>query len=272
VTSLSDDALRTLIREDPAAGWRAFIDQYTPLLVGLIRRAGLDDRDEVMEVYVVVCERLSAQNFARLKTQDAQRGSIGGWLAVMTRHAAVDWIRSKKGRRRLFQAVRDLSPLDQRVFELFYWDDRTPSEICEIERTPLAAVLESLERIQCALSDRHRGELLALAVRSKPAIALDETDAADHIADPRMDPETAARTAQVTERFEAAIRSLPAEDAAIVRLKYVEGLSNAGIEKAIGVSVTASRMHDILTRLRSTLRTLGIDEGDAALLGGATAS
>src|ERR1700747_2011071 len=102
-----------------------------------MRRAGLEDRDEVMEVYVLICERLSERRFERLKTQDAARGSIGGWLAVLARHAAVDWIRSRKGRRRLFQAVRNLSPLDQRVFEHYYWDERTPGEIAGIERTDL---------------------------------------------------------------------------------------------------------------------------------------
>src|SRR6266567_4642593 len=102
---LSDDALRVLMRSDPARGWRSFVDQYTPLILGLIRRGGIHDRDEMMEVYVLVCGQLSARGFERLKSQDAARGSIGGWLAVLTRHAIVDWVRSRKGRRRLFQAV-----------------------------------------------------------------------------------------------------------------------------------------------------------------------
>ena len=131
MTDLTDDVLRTLFLADPAAGWRAFIDQYTPLMIGLIRRAGLSDRDEVMDVYVYLCEQLSSRNFERLRQQDPSRGSIGGWLAVLTRHAVVDWIRSRKGRRRLFGIVKKLSPLDQRIFELYYWEDRTPTEIAE---------------------------------------------------------------------------------------------------------------------------------------------
>jgi len=265
VTALSDDALRNLIRSDPGAGWRAFIDQYTPLIVGLIRRAGLDDRDEMMEVYVLICERLSARGFERLKSQDAARGSIGGWLAVLTRHATVDWIRSRKGRRRLFQCVRDLSPFDQRVFTEYYWEDRTPDEIAVAERADLSSVLEALERISSTLSDRHRAELMAAAVRSKPPIALDDIEAAD----PRADPEAAVHIAQLNERFETALRRLPAEDAAIVRLKYVEGLTNADIERAIGISgVTAGRLQNILTRLRSALANLGVDARDIALVRG----
>jgi len=271
VAALDDDALRVLIRSDPDAGWRAFIDQYTPLIVGLIRRAGLDDRDEVMEVYVLICERLSERRFERLKSQDASRGSIGGWLAVLTRHAAVDWIRSRKGRRRLFRAVRNLSPFDQRIFEHYYWGERMPGEIAELERSDLASVFESLERIHNALSDRHRGELLSLAVRSKAPLALEDTDAAERVADPAVDPETAVHIAQVNERFELALRRLPSEDAAIVRLKYVEGLTNGAIERALGVSgLTSTRMTSILAGLRAALTDLGVDARDAALAGGRT--
>ena len=143
MTALSDDALRQLIRSNPDAGWRAFIDQYTPLLVGLLRRAGLDDRDEVMDVYVLICEQLSAEGCERLKSHDGARGSIGGWLAVVARNAVVDWIRSRKGRRRLFHAVKGLSRMDQRVFELYYWDERTLTEMSEIlsQETGTAAVI-----------------------------------------------------------------------------------------------------------------------------------
>lgn len=272
MTGLSDEALRALMRTDAAAGWRAFIDQYTPLIVGSIHRAGLTDRDEVMDVYVSICEQLSARAFERLKSQDASRGSTGGWLAVVTRHAVVDWIRSRKGRRRLFQAVRDLSALDRRVFELYYWNERTPAEIAELlagetgGRSDLAAIFDALERVQNALTDRHRAELLALAARSTTPIALDDTNVVERAADPRMDPETSMRITQVNARFEAALKQLPPEDAAIVRLKYVEGLTNSRIEQAIGVTgLTARRLQDILARLRLTIVDLGVDAGDVAL-------
>ncbi len=258
---LTDDALRNLLRTDPQAGWRAFIDQYTPLLVGLIRRAGVDDRDETMEVYILICERLSANGFERLKSQEAGRGSLGGWLSVVTRNAAVDWIRSRKGRRRLFHAIRDLAAFDQRVFELYYWDERTPSEIAEIlalelkERSNLFRVLDALERIQTTLTDRHRAELVSLTFRSKPPVPLEESDAAETVADPGVDPETALRASQLSVRFENALGRLPAADAAIVRLKYGEGLTNADIELATGLTgVTAGRLQNILGRLRQRSR------------------
>lgn len=270
MTGLSDDALRALVRADPAAGWRAFIDQYTPLLVGLIRRAGLVDRDEVMEVYVVICEQLSARGCERLRSQDGARGSIGGWLAVVARHAVVDWVRSKKGRRRLFQAVKDLSRFDQRVFELYYWDERGPGEIAELLAPDtggpdVAAVFDALGRLHTALNDRHRAELLALAARSKAPVAIDDTDAAERLEDPHDDPESRARVAQIDAALDAALRQLLPEDAAIVRLKFIEGLSNASIEHAIGITgLGPARIQQLLATLRTALARLGVDARDVA--------
>ncbi len=217
-----------------------------------------------MDVYVLICEQLSANRFERLRTQDASRGSLGGWLAVVARHAVVDWIRSRKGRRRLFQAVKDLEPQDQQIFEMYYWENHTPSEIAELlappdKRADLAAVFESLERIQVALSARSRAELLALAARSQAPVPLEESLAADRLADPRSDLEGAARVAQMNAGLEGALGRLPAEDAAIVRLKYVEGLSLRDIERALGIStLSAKRVDEILGRLRASLEELGV--------------
>ena len=275
MAGVSDEELRTLIRSDPRRAWRTFIDQYTPMMLGLIRRAGVDDRDEMMDVYVLVCERLSERGFQRLRTQDAARGSIGGWLAVIIRHAAVDWIRSKKGRRRLFQAVKDLAPFDQRVFELFYWDERAPAEIAELlsietkRRAVVGDVLEALARIDARLTDRHRSELISLAIRSKEPLAIDDSSAASLPAS-GLDPEGVARSREIHEHFEAALRLLPAEDAAIVRMKFVEGLATSDVEFALGTKIPMRRIDEIIARLRAVLRERGVDERDAPLAEGIT--
>ena len=272
--ALSDEELRALIRRDPERGWRAFIDQYTPLLVGLIRRAGVVDRDEQMEIYVLMCEQLSAGGYQRLKSQDAARGSLGGWLAVLIRHAIVDWVRSRKGRRRLFGVVEDLEPFDRFVFESFYWNGWSLSEIVELlpqqtgERTDLTSVMEAIQRVQSVLSDRHRAELLALAARSRAAVPIDETDAADRVVDPQGDPDVALRIRRLNAGLETALAALPAEDASIVRLKYVEGLSNADVARALGIEgLTPPRVREILARLREALVSAGVSGSDAALGG-----
>jgi DNA-directed RNA polymerase specialized sigma24 family protein len=259
VAPLSDDALRELMRSDPARGWRSFIDQYTPLVLGLIRRAGVHDRDERMEVYVLLCEQLSARGFERLRTQDAARGSFGGWLAVVIRHTIVDWVRSQRGRRRLFHAVQDLPPFERRVFELYYWDERTPSEIAgalAAERgaePDLSRVFGALEALHGVLNDRHRAELLAMAARSKTPAPLEDA-IVEGLPDGAPGPEVALRERELRGALEAALARLPAEDAAIVRLKYEEGLSAGEIEHALGIrGITRARVDGILAALRAAL-------------------
>jgi DNA-directed RNA polymerase specialized sigma24 family protein len=259
VAPLSDDALRDLLRSEPARGWRSFVDQYTPLILGLIRRAGVHDRDEMMEVYVLLCEQLSARNFERLTTQSVARGSLGGWLAVVARHAVVDWVRSQKGRRRLFQAVQELPAFERRIFELYYWDERAPGEIAEALAVEtggdpdIARVFAALDAINGVLTERHRGELLAMAARGRTPAPLEE-EIADRVPDRSPGVESSLRAREIASALDTALARLPAEDAAIVRLKYVEGLSTPDVERALGIrGVTRARLDRILATLRQAM-------------------
>jgi len=270
---LSETALRNLFRQDAVAGWRAFVDQYTPLMLGLIRRAGLSDRDEVMDVYLMVCARLSEDGCARLKAQDAARGSLGGYLAVACRHAVVDWVRSRLGRRRFFKSVAALPEADQRVFELFYWERRTPSEMAEILRVERSApvdltdVLEALARVDAALTDRQRTELLAMCGRTTAPGSIEGGAAHDLAADALSDPARRAHVADMNARLEAALRQLPSEEAAIVRLKFVEGLSDGDIARALALDTPPSaRIQGILARLQATLAAAGVRAADVSAL------
>jgi DNA-directed RNA polymerase specialized sigma24 family protein len=160
--AVSDERLRLLIAEDPESAWRAFIDAYTPTLLALIERAGIGDRDEAMEIYARACERLAANDYAALRRRDPSIGSLTGWLVVVVRRAAIDWIRSRAGRRRMFRAIGEMDRFHQRLFELFYWDGRRPAEAAELlsmemkQDITLTSVFDALERIDSALSARHR--------------------------------------------------------------------------------------------------------------------
>lgn len=258
---LSDQALRTLLATDTAEGWRAFIDSFTPLLLTLIQRAGINNRDEVMDIYVRVCETLADNDCARLRKHDPAKGALGAWLAVVVRHAVVDWVRSRAGRRRLFGVIRRLSRSDQRVFELYYWDDRTPAEIVEIlrmtdgEGATLLDVLAALDRIESVLTERHRADLLSMAARGRAMLSLEhEMETGADVADEQPGPDRQAAAREATAQFERALAALPPEDAAIVRLKYVQGLSHRDIGRALHLErLTDDRVGDIVTRLRRLL-------------------
>lgn len=258
---LTDDDFRRHLATDTDRAWRVFVNAYTPTLVALIERGGVRDHDEAMEVYTLVCERLSADRCARLRRRDPAKGVLAAWLAVVVRHTMVDWVRHRAGRRRLFGSIQELEPLHQEVFELYFWDERTPSEITEElcvrlkRRVSLGEVLAALDRIQAQLSDRQRSELVSAGMRARRAISLDAPEEGPlDVIDERPNPDEALAAGEQTAAFESALAGLPAEDAVIVRLRYVHALSLADIQRALHLTeLKERRVRDILDRLRACL-------------------
>jgi RNA polymerase sigma factor (sigma-70 family) len=274
---LTDGDLRTLLIEDPDRGWRAFIDQYTPRMLALIERGGIRDQDEAMEVYVLVCERLAEDDCVRIRRFDPSKGAIGAWLSVLVRHTMVDWVRARAGRRRLFKSVQALPPIEQRVFELFYWENKMPAEIAgaldgQFGSPSLATVLEALERVQAALTERQRAELVAMTARAATPASLDApTDDEEQTidaADPRADLEATAQVRELDALMEQALSALPADEALVIRLKYVEGFTLKQIRAATGVTtLTEQQVRDILDRLKQRLGAAGVSTPGAATQG-----
>jgi len=274
---LSDGDLRSLLIEDPDRGWRAFIDQYTPRMLALIERGGIRDQDEAMEIYTLVCERLAEDDCARIRRFDPSKGAIAAWLSVLVRNTMVDWVRARAGRRRLFKSVQALPPLEQKVFELFYWENRMPAEIAgalegQLGSPSLAAVLEALERVQGALTERQRAELVAMTARTATPASLDApTDDEEQkidAADPRADLEARAHVRRMDSLMERALASLPGEDAVVLRLRYVEGFTIKQIRAAVGLpSLGEPQVREILDRLKQRLAASGVTESDAAASG-----
>jgi DNA-directed RNA polymerase specialized sigma24 family protein len=259
-----DDEWPSRLAADPERGWRAFIDAQTPFLLAQIERAGVVDRDEAMEIYTRICERLSEHDCAALRRFDPSAGSLRAWLAVVVRRAAVDYVRSQVGRRRIFGAVRALDRFHQRLFELYYWDGRSLAEAAEMLRAEekrdvaLEEVLDGLETVDRTLSDRHRSELLSLIARSRAPVPLDAGDEATSAAPEPVsdtpDPEAALRIREREARLAAALAALPAEDAAIVSLKYVEGLTRPQIQRLLQLpDLSEHRVRTIVAALRGRL-------------------
>ena len=247
---------------DVDRAWRAFVDERTPAIVALVQRSGVHDRDEAMEVYTLVCERLAEDDCMRLRRWDPAKGRLGAWLAVLVRRVMVDWVRSRAGRRRLFGAVQQLDPRHQQVFQLYYWNDRTPSEIAEelsvagARPVGLVDVLAALDAIHDAMTERHFRELVSMTSRSKPPVSLEAEFEEGRIdppdPGPAADVRLAARERDVA--LDAALAALPDEDAAIVRLHYFQGLSLADVRRALHLpELSRARLGDIIDALKSAL-------------------
>jgi RNA polymerase sigma factor (sigma-70 family) len=269
VTDLSDQALQALLVEDPERGWRAFIDRHTPALLALIERAGAADRDEAMELYLRVCAHLRERGCARLRRHDPAQGSLRAWLAVVVKNVAVDWVRSRAGRRRLFAGLRDLPPMERDVFALYYWERRMPSEIAEVlsvrgaRRVRLDEVLDALDRVQARLSERNRAQLLPGLLRQRGPSEERDGGAPEPL-DPRPDPEQALRLKETRDLFASALARLTTEEAAILRLKYVQGLTHRQIQQALHLpQLTDDRVKAITARLRAHLADQPVAAGDA---------
>lgn len=259
---LSDRELRERLIEDPAAGWRAFVDQYSARLLQLIEQCGVRDRDDVMDLYVHVCERLAAEDCARLRRHDPAKGPLNAWLTTVVRHLLVDWVRSNEGRKRLFGSIRALSQIDQRVFELYHWRRHTVTEMASLvlddkgRAIGLAAVCASLERVERALTERQRADLLTMAARTRAAVSLDDEHGDTVVAMPSETPtpEAAMLRAHDQRTLDAALASLDAEDRVIVCMRIIDGLTLQEIKRALHLkSLPADRITQILARLRVAL-------------------
>jgi RNA polymerase sigma factor (sigma-70 family) len=262
MSGLSDRELRERIIQDPEAGWRAFIDQHTPLLLQLIEMCGVRDRDAAMDLYVHVCERLAADDCARLRKHDPGKGSLPAWLNTVVRRMLVDWVRSSVGRKRLFGSIRALSAIDQEVFELFYWRRQPPSAIAGLVAGPdgdgigLAAAFASLDRVERALTERQRQDLVTMTARATAALPLldDEGQPLVQIVSNTPDPETLLLAATRDRALADALQALPAEDRVIVSMRYLDGLTLPEIKRALHLdALPMERVSAIVTALRQLL-------------------
>jgi len=262
MSGLSDRELRERLAIDAEAGWRAFVDQYSARLLQLIDQCGVRDRDDAMDLYVHICERLAADDCARLRRHDPAKGALAAWLTTVVRRMLVDWVRSTRGRKRLFGSIQALPALDQEVFDRYYWRRHTPSEMADLipgssgRGIGLAAVFASLERIERALTERQRADLIAMATRTEPGSPLESEDgeATLSVVSAAPDPEMTLLAKGRRESLAAALQTLPMEDRVIVSMRIMDGLTLAEIKRALHLdALTPDRLTGILSSLKVAL-------------------
>ena len=262
MSGFSDQELRELLIASPARGWRAFVDQHSARLLQVIESCGVRDRDDVMDLYVHVCERLAADDCARLRRYDPGRGALSAWLGTVVRRMLVDWVRSTQGRKRLFGSVKALSEIDQHVFELYYWRRRTPAEMANVVVDAaglpigISAVFASLERVERALTERQRADLVMMAARTGATISLDDEEGEPvvPVASAEPGPEAALLARDEQGVLEEALASLDAEDRVIVCMRFMDGLTLPEIRRALHLeTLSPDRVAAIVATLRAAL-------------------
>lgn len=259
----SDPELLALFRSDPREAWRRFIDRYAHLILSTLRHLGFD-YDESMDRFVYVCEKLSEDRCRRLRrVRFAGRdGELIPWIRTVVRHLSISWARSVEGRRRLFKSIRALPDFEQRVFELYFWQGATPSEIYEHlqierrEKTTLGAVFDALDQIFEHLDANQRWRLASQLARRRPPVPIEspdpETDQTYEPADPEGNPEQTLLHKERQLQVDRTLASLPPRDRLILQLRYEETMSLSEVAEIVDVSV--STVKNSLRSSRNKLR------------------
>lgn len=96
--------------------WDAFLEAYRALIFSTIGRVVRDPEDR-MDVFALVCERLREDDLRRLRAYDVNGPArFSTWLVTVVRNLAVDWHRSRSGRRRPSVFESRLSTVQQTLF------------------------------------------------------------------------------------------------------------------------------------------------------------
>jgi RNA polymerase sigma factor (sigma-70 family) len=158
------EVLRTLLDENPPSSeaWARFARQYTSLLLH-VARSTAHSRDDAMDAYACLLERLSEDGCRRLRAYSADpRSKFTTWLVVVARRICIDHYRVKYGRlrngdcverRKRLELRRKIENLDTAVETDLVADDSTSSLATALDRAELAA---ELANVRAALKPEDR--------------------------------------------------------------------------------------------------------------------
>ena len=270
----------TAIIEDGAKAWKPFLECYSPFILACIRRFAAD-YDERMEIYVHVCQRLAADECRRIRqyrgSGDAGACRFSTWLAAVVYNLAREWIRSAKGRRRMFRVVRDMDRADRLVFRYYFWDGYTIGQIAALLQTREnlrcrpRQVLDRLGFIERRLSKDHRWRLVTSLLRSVTPLSLDQPrsfvreDAPFELPDTRIDPLSVVERERAVTVLRRLLRELPKEERRALQLRFGRGQTARTVARALGLR-NYKRVYEIqsraLAKLEAGLRDRGVELGD----------
>jgi len=263
-----------------AEAWPDFIHRYSPFMLSCIRRYA-NEHDEQMAIYVHVCERLAADDCRRIREYRG-RGSLGEckfstWLAAVVFNLAREWIRTSRGRRRLFRSIRELGRVERLVFKHYFWDGYSVGQIMMLlrskghRRCSVKDVVDRLATIERALSQDHRWRLVTSLLRSVVPMSIDQPRAAvgDEVPfdlpDDRAGCDDGLERAQAQQILRELIEALPDDERLAIRLRFERGLRAREVAAALGLR-NHKRVYEVqgraLATLAAGLRERGIDFSD----------
>lgn len=232
------------------AAWKELLARHSKLILKVAWKFA-SDRDEAMSTYLYVCEQLATDGFRTLRSYDPDRrersAKVSTWLTIVVRNLCIERRRQTRGRRRFPRAVAELSALDQKVFELHYWNGVSQREIVRrLETDP-----------------HHDPEAIPDAIRRLKALELEGSttwtrqlpERVDALAEALRDRAAAAEHQKRADRrrwLETLLEQLPTRQRLAVRWYYWNGMSASGISRLLEVS--QRRVYTLLDRALEALR------------------
>jgi len=240
--------------------WDAFLTRYRRLIFATIRHY-TQDYDDGMDLFAHVCERLRADEMRRLRARaedPAPRAQFSTWLVAVVRHIVVDWFRHRDGRRRLSTLVEGLTPLQRRIFELVFFEQRSHLETFELISSrdfPEVSFREFLVELRetYRIVGRGRGRLMReLGGTPLPAPQDD-------------DPSNPTEEAERHEKLQQALSALAFQDRLAIELYLLEEVPAEQVAQILGLpnaKAVYNRVYRALADLRTWLGEAGIRRGD----------
>lgn len=270
-----------LLRNEQPEGWTLFLEQYSQTILRTIHRFSFD-YDEIMEIYVYACEKLAENDFFRVKQFRgvglSGKATFNTWLVSTTINFCRAWVRQKKGRRRLFEAIKNLAELDQKVFDLYYWQNFSENEIIEIlnlkhdfRLTPID-VHQSIQRINQALTEKNKWKIVSNLLRNYPTLSLEKLieEQGDSFINNREyewneNPEFSFEKKDTESILNKAFQQLTQEERDLLRLRFQKELSAREIGEILKIEKykkVYSKIDSALGKIKTYLEISGHELGD----------
>lgn len=263
-----DQALVRKIQSGSVRAWHRFIDLYGDLILFVIRKHVHGDDDLVRSIFADTLEHLHKKS---LSGYDG-RAALSTWLVLMTRGQVWDYLRHKYGRQRPPTVLSNLSPLERRIFRLYFRQDLGFDEVrqcltSEGRSVSVETLADALGRIEAKLSRRvlrqmsYERKARSLGIGSGRILEFLDNDLAERQwASWEISPDrllSAKESGHDPGRIGALIEKLPEDERNVLTMRFAQNLTARQICEKLNLK-NPRKVYTItdraLRRLRGLLR------------------
>lgn len=262
-----DIRLVDAIRSGSIEAWHEFLEKYSGLVYGVIKRHMFtDDEDERRTMYVDVLDGLYKGGIAKYEG----RAALSTWIIVFTRARTLDVVRHERGRFRHPKAYESLSALQKEVLRLFYVERATLEFVIHVLRwkgftANAETVIAAIEHLETVLDRRyldrldreHQARLNGVgSARALRQLIRVRQDYEERVRGLHADRVTLEReVAETSDRVRAMVEKLPEEDRAVLHMRFGLGWTANRISDEMKLG-GQRRVYAIVERALNRLRVL----------------